>query len=311
MAALTLAEAEEIVAAALIRANTSEPNARSVARALGVDTTYNRSKGWLSYLDYCGRVHAFALRRVRQHVAQRIWIDSKALDQPCGITAGLSQKRQRNMLRPDKVVPKRTCALGGIRQLAHKRNRRQSVVRRFHRRVVVGRTLWLSERGPQSVCMNAKFSQHYSGQTVLFGCKSNQQAPIGGSSAALIFVRGRNSNGRSDARRDVQLAVQQRKTFSNRRRLVGGFYAYDTVTETNDSNGQNRNVDLHFHDKETLLTRLIEWMTRESIEREAAILEHLASVEQVAVQISDQLTLRYFSHVYEPAHVLSVRRWAW
>jgi (2R)-3-sulfolactate dehydrogenase (NADP+) len=34
MAALTLAEAEEIVAAALIRANTSEANARSVARAL-------------------------------------------------------------------------------------------------------------------------------------------------------------------------------------------------------------------------------------------------------------------------------------
>src|SRR5215212_9235500 len=34
MAALTLAEAEEIVVAALMRANTSEPNARSVARAL-------------------------------------------------------------------------------------------------------------------------------------------------------------------------------------------------------------------------------------------------------------------------------------
>jgi (2R)-3-sulfolactate dehydrogenase (NADP+) len=34
MAALTLAEAEEIVVSALMRANTSEPNARSVARAL-------------------------------------------------------------------------------------------------------------------------------------------------------------------------------------------------------------------------------------------------------------------------------------
>src|SRR5215203_1450825 len=34
MAALTLAEAEEIVVAALMRANTSEPNAGSVARAL-------------------------------------------------------------------------------------------------------------------------------------------------------------------------------------------------------------------------------------------------------------------------------------
>jgi uncharacterized circularly permuted ATP-grasp superfamily protein/uncharacterized alpha-E superfamily protein len=39
-----------------------------------------------------------------------------------------------------------------------------------------------------------------------------------------------------------------------------------------------------------------------AVRESPAILEHLASVEQVAVQISDQLTLRYFSHVYEPAH---------
>jgi uncharacterized alpha-E superfamily protein len=32
-----------------------------------------------------------------------------------------------------------------------------------------------------------------------------------------------------------------------------------------------------------------------------AILEHLSSVEQVASQLSDQMALRYFSHVYEPA----------
>src|SRR5688500_15602438 len=123
------------------------------------------------------------------------------------------------MVRPDKVVPKCTCALGGIRQVANKRNRRPNVVRLLHGCVVFGRTFWLSERCPQSVCMNAKFSQHYSGQTVLLGCKSNQQAPIGGNSAALIFVRGRNSNGCIYARRDgrcIQLAVLHRKTFSNR-----------------------------------------------------------------------------------------------
>jgi AcrR family transcriptional regulator len=31
-------------------------------------------------------------------------------------------------------------------------------------------------------------------------------------------------------------------------------------------------IHYHFHDKETLLTRLIEWMTQESIDREAATL---------------------------------------
>jgi len=94
------------------------------------------------------------------------------------------------MLCPDKVVPERTCALSGIRQLANKRNRRPNVVRLIHCCVVFGRTFWLSERCPQSVCMNAKFSQHYSGQTVLLGCKSKQQAPIGGNSAALMCPSG-------------------------------------------------------------------------------------------------------------------------
>ena len=31
-------------------------------------------------------------------------------------------------------------------------------------------------------------------------------------------------------------------------------------------------IHYHFHDKETLLTRLIEWMTHESVDREAATL---------------------------------------
>jgi hypothetical protein len=95
------------------------------------------------------------------------------------------------MLRPYKVVPNRTCALGGIRQLANKRNRSPTIVRLIRCCVVFGRTFWLSERWPQSVCVNAKFSQHYSGQTVLLGCKSKQQAPIGGNSAALMCPSGK------------------------------------------------------------------------------------------------------------------------
>jgi AcrR family transcriptional regulator len=40
-------------------------------------------------------------------------------------------------------------------------------------------------------------------------------------------------------------------------------------------------IHYHFHDKETLLTRLIEWMTRESIARESATLAQ--SVPKTAV----------------------------
>jgi AcrR family transcriptional regulator len=40
-------------------------------------------------------------------------------------------------------------------------------------------------------------------------------------------------------------------------------------------------IHYHFHDKETLLTRLIEWMTRASIERESATLAR--SVPKTAV----------------------------
>jgi uncharacterized alpha-E superfamily protein len=39
-----------------------------------------------------------------------------------------------------------------------------------------------------------------------------------------------------------------------------------------------------------------------AIRESPAILDHLSSVEQLAIQLSDQMTLRYFSHVDEPAH---------
>lgn len=41
---------------------------------------------------------------------------------------------------------------------------------------------------------------------------------------------------------------------------------------------------------------------REALTMPTAIAEYLETTEQVAVQLSDLLTLRYFTHVYEPAH---------
>lgn len=57
------------------------------------------------------------------------------------------------------------------------------------------------------------------------------------------------------------------------------------------------------HEPGTLEARLDEIAApREVLPAPGAITEYLATTEQITMQVSDQLTLRYFSHVYEPAY---------
>jgi AcrR family transcriptional regulator len=65
-------------------------------------------------------------------------------------------------------------------------------------------------------------------------------------------------------------------------RIVAAGTANLSMQDVADAAGVSKGlIHYHFHDKETLLTRLIEWMTRESIERESATLAR--SVPKTAV----------------------------
>ena len=56
-------------------------------------------------------------------------------------------------------------------------------------------------------------------------------------------------------------------------RVVAGGTANLSMQDVADAAGVSKGlIHYHFHDKETLLTRLIEWMTRELVDREAATL---------------------------------------
>ena len=70
-----------------------------------------------------------------------------------------------------------------------------------------------------------------------------------------------------------RLSTPERILYAAAMRVVAGGTANLSMQDVADAAGVSKGlIHYHFHDKETLLTRLIEWMTRESIDREAATL---------------------------------------
>ena len=79
-----------------------------------------------------------------------------------------------------------------------------------------------------------------------------------------------------------RLSTPERILHAAAARIVAGGTANLSMQDVADAAGVSKGlIHYHFHDKETLLTRLIEWMTRESIERESATLAR--SVPKTAV----------------------------
>ena len=72
---------------------------------------------------------------------------------------------------------------------------------------------------------------------------------------------------------DRRLSTPERILYAAATRVVAGGTANLSMQDVADAAGVSKGlIHYHFHDKETLLTRLIEWMTGESIEREASTL---------------------------------------
>jgi AcrR family transcriptional regulator len=70
-----------------------------------------------------------------------------------------------------------------------------------------------------------------------------------------------------------RLSTPERILFAAAARVVAGGTANLSMQDVADAAGVSKGlIHYHFHDKETLLTRLIEWMTRELVDREAATL---------------------------------------
>lgn len=79
-----------------------------------------------------------------------------------------------------------------------------------------------------------------------------------------------------------RLSTPERILHAAAARIVAAGTANLSMQDVADAAGVSKGlIHYHFHDKETLLTRLIEWMTRESIERESATLAR--SVPKTAV----------------------------
>ena len=74
-----------------------------------------------------------------------------------------------------------------------------------------------------------------------------------------------------------RLSTPERILYAAAARIVAGGTANLSMQDVADAAGVSKGlIHYHFHDKETLLTRLIEWMTHESIQREAATLAQSA-----------------------------------
>ena len=72
---------------------------------------------------------------------------------------------------------------------------------------------------------------------------------------------------------DRRLSTPERILYAAAARIVAGGTANLSMQDVADAAGVSKGlIHYHFHDKETLLTRLIEWMTHESVSREAATL---------------------------------------
>ena len=72
---------------------------------------------------------------------------------------------------------------------------------------------------------------------------------------------------------DRRLSTPERILYAAATRIVAGGTANLSMQDVADAAGVSKGlIHYHFHDKETLLTRLIEWLTQESIDREAATL---------------------------------------
>jgi len=72
---------------------------------------------------------------------------------------------------------------------------------------------------------------------------------------------------------DRRLSTPERILYAAAARIVAGGTANLSMQDVADAAGVSKGlIHYHFHDKETLLTRLIEWMTHESVGREAATL---------------------------------------
>ena len=81
----------------------------------------------------------------------------------------------------------------------------------------------------------------------------------------------------SPAPSERRLSTPERILYAAAARIVAGGTANLSMQDVADAAGVSKGlIHYHFHDKETLLTRLIEWMTRESIERESATLARSA-----------------------------------
>lgn len=74
-----------------------------------------------------------------------------------------------------------------------------------------------------------------------------------------------------------RLSTPERILYAAAARIVAAGTANLSMQDVADAAGVSKGlIHYHFHDKETLLTRLIEWMTRESIERETSTLARSA-----------------------------------
>ena len=72
---------------------------------------------------------------------------------------------------------------------------------------------------------------------------------------------------------DRRLSTPERILYAAAARIVASGTANLSMQDVADAAGVSKGlIHYHFHDKETLLTRLIEWMTHESVDREAATL---------------------------------------
>src|SRR5688572_24514496 len=79
----------------------------------------------------------------------------------------------------------------------------------------------------------------------------------------------------SPAPSDRRLSTPERILYAAAARIVAAGTANLSMQDVADSAGVSKGlIHYHFHDKETLLTRLIEWMTHESVDREATTLAH-------------------------------------
>jgi len=72
---------------------------------------------------------------------------------------------------------------------------------------------------------------------------------------------------------DRRLSTPERILYAAAARIVASGTANLSMQDVADAAGVSKGlIHYHFHDKETLLTRLIEWMTHESVEREGSTL---------------------------------------